>query len=420
MMNQLQETVWNLSSLSVYRGLLDCPVTGSYYRLLQAAAAFDAENPLPFFAAWGQFFSVACGHNAEENLSGVITDGALYDDNIFSRAGAGGEVIGMPLRQAVERDLRILLSAVQLTPEEILVQSGAAKLPLSATLPRWQIGTPVAELQGDLSVCVDKLLAFYGKHGCGKFVKYRAFIWRDQTILPVAYPDKITLADLKGYSYQRELVLENTTLFLEGLPANNCLLYGDRGTGKSSTVKAIMNEYHDRGLRVIEMPKESLMEFPYLVDQIAGLPLKFIIFIDDLSFSKQDETYASLKAVLEGGVAARPDNTLIYATSNRRHLLRETFSDREGDEVHRNDTIEESLSLADRFGLSVNFSHPDKQAYLELIRAMAEQRGLTAHLPQLERDAEQWALSRGGRSPRCATQFMNQAEAKLRAGATNL
>lgn len=418
-MNQLQETVWSLSALSVYRGLLDCPVTGSYYAMLREAATFDRENPLPFFEAWGKFFSTACAYHAEDNLSGVITDGALYDDNIFSRAGAGGESVGDSLKQAVARDLRILLDAVHLEPDEILKQSGAADFPLAETLPRWKIGTPVAQLQGDLSVCVENLLDFYANHGCGKFVKYRAFIWRDQKILPVAYPDKISLSDLQGYDYQRNIVLDNTVSFLNGLPANNCLLYGDRGTGKSSTVKAIMNQYYSKGLRVIEIPKESLMEFPYLVDQIAGLPLKFIIFIDDLSFSKQDETYASLKAVLEGGVAARPDNTLIYATSNRRHLLRETFSDREGDEVHRGDTIQESLSLADRFGLRVNFSHPGKQEFLELIRTLAQQRGLSEHLEQLEREAEQWALAQGGRSPRCAIQFMNQAEAKIRTGTTN-
>lgn len=419
-MKELQEIVWNLSALSVYRGLLDCPVTGSFYRLLKQAARFDIDDPQPFFAAWGEFFSTACAHGAEENLSGVITDGALYDDNIFSRQGAAGEPVSTALRQAVERDLSILRSAVCLTPEQILAQSGAGELTLSHTLPKWQTGEPVAELQGDLSGCVDRLWTFYRTHGCGKFVKYRAFIWRDQQILPVEYPDKVTLSDLKGYDYQRNLVVENTTLFLKGLPANNCLLYGDRGTGKSSTVKAIMNDYAHCGLRVIEMPKESLMEFPYLVDQIAGLPLKFLIFIDDLSFSKQDETYASLKAVLEGGVAARPDNTLIYATSNRRHLLRETFSDREGDEIHRGDTIQESLSLADRFGLTVNFSHPDKAQYLALITAMAEKRGLLDYLPELKRGAEEWALTRGGRSPRCATQYMDQAEAKIRAGDTNL
>ena len=165
---------------------------------------------------------------------------------------------------------------------------------------------------------------------------------------------------------------------------------------------------------MIEMPKESLMEFPQLVDQIAALPMKFIIFIDDLSFSQQDSTYASLKAVLEGGLAARPANTLIYATSNRRHLVRETFSDRDGDEVHKGDTIQESLSLADRFGLSVNFMLPDRARYLDIIRKLAEQRGLDEYIPQLEVMGERWATSRGGRSPRCATQFINAAEAQIR------
>ena len=204
--------------------------------------------------------------------------------------------------------------------------------------------------------------------------------------------------------------------FLEGLPANNCLLYGDRGTGKSSTVKAILNEYYSRGLRMVEMPKERLQDFPKLVDQIAPLPLCFIIYIDDLSFSQQDDTFAALKAVLEGGLAARPANALIYATSNRRHLLRERFSDREGDEVHRGDTIQESLSLSDRFGLAVNFSVPGKESYLEIVRALALERGLEAQLPQLEAGAERWALERGGRSPRCARQYVALAESRLRRG----
>ena len=158
------------------------------------------------------------------------------------------------------------------------------------------------------------------------------------------------------------------------------------------------------------------MDFPTLVDEIAALPMKFIVFIDDLSFSQQDDTYAALKAVLEGGLAARPENTLIYATSNRRHLLRETFSDREGDEVHRGDTIQESLSLADRFGLSINFSLPDKAHFLEIIRELAFLHGLEGYLPELETGAERWALERGGRSPRCAQQYISAAEAKIKQG----
>ena len=265
-------------------------------------------------------------------------------------------------------------------------------------LPHWNTGAYNEYLCGTPDAVVAKLTKFYREHGCGIFAKYRAFIWRNHTIIPVEYPDKTQMSDLKEYEEPRQLVIDNTESFLNGLPANNCLLYGDRGTGKSSTIKAILNQYYTQGLRVIEMPKEFLMDFP------------------DLSFSHQDDTYASLKAVLEGGVAARPENTLIYATSNRRHLVRETFSDRDGDEIHRGDTIQESLSLADRFGLSVNFSLPSKEKYLAIVEELAKQRGLEEYIDQLKQGAEQWAIARGGRSPRCARQFMNSAEAKIKLG----
>jgi predicted AAA+ superfamily ATPase len=232
----------------------------------------------------------------------------------------------------------------------------------------------------------------------------------------VAHPDKQKMNQLKGYEVQRQMAIDNTVAFLKGYPANNCLLYGDRGTGKSSTVKALLNEFYPQGLRVIEMPKEYLMDFPYLVDQIAEIPMKFIIFIDDLSFSQQDSTYAALKSVLQGGLAARPDNSLIYATSNRRHLLRESFSDRDGDEVHQSDTIQESLSLADRFGLSINFMLPDKVRFLEIVDQLAYQLDLKEYIPLLESGAERWATVHGGRSPRVAQQYIRDAQAKLSLG----
>ena len=156
------------------------------------------------------------------------------------------------------------------------------------------------------------------------------------------------------------------------------------------------------------------MDFPALVAKIVHLPMKFIIFIDDLSFSSKDDTYAALKSVLEGGMAARPSNVLIYATSNRRHLVRETFSDRDGDDVHRSDTLQESLSLADRFGLSVHFGVPDKQGYLDIVAELAKQHGVEHHLDELLCGAEQWAIARGGRSPRCAYQYMNFAAAAIK------
>ena len=401
------EAAMKMASLSIYKGITKRTVPGALYRLLWA------EGAEAFLRAWGELFAALCERGCADNLTGCLTEAALYDENAFSLAAAAGRTIPAQMRGAAGRDLRVILELGALTPQELL--DGAPEGASSLSLPAWGAGEPVRELAGEGSLA-DRLERYYRENGCGMYARYRAFIWRDHAIHPVVHPDPTTLRDLKGYELQRRMAIDNTVSFLVGLPANNCLLYGDRGTGKSSTVKAILNEYYTRGLRVIEMPKENLMDFPRLVDEIAALPMRFIIFIDDLSFSSQDDTYAALKAVLEGGLAARPENALIYATSNRRHLIRESFSDREGDEVHKGDTIQESLSLADRFGLSIRFSSPDKWRYLEIVRQLAVQRGLEDHLDELDLLAERWATERGGRSPRCARQFIDDAEAKVRRG----
>ncbi|MFR9309132.1 ATP-binding protein [Hydrogeniiclostridium mannosilyticum] len=407
---KVKEAACAMASLSVYRGILKRTVPKALFRLLWA------EDEKAFLQAWGSFLAVLCERGFSENLMECISQTALFDENAFSLAAAAGETEFPPsLMAAVEHDLKVILDISALTPEDLL-RGCPFEAMRGMQLPGWQTGEPMEALRGPIDGCISRMAAYYRANGCGMYARYRAFIWRDGAIQPVAYPDKTRLQDLKGYDVPRREAIENTLAFLEGLPANNCLMYGDRGTGKSSTVKALLNEFYPKGLRVIEMPKESLMDFPKLVDQIAAVPMKFIIFIDDLSFSNQDDTYAALKAVLQGGLAAQPDNALIYATSNRRHLVRETFSDREGDELHRNDTIQESLSLADRFGLAINFSLPDKQQYLEIVRLLAVQRGLEEHMEELERGAEMWAIARGGRSPRCAQQFIAGAESRIRRG----
>jgi Predicted ATPase (AAA+ superfamily) len=412
-MNERKLAAAKMASLSIYKGILNRTAPKAFYRLLWSADRSEEE----FLNAWGDFFAVLCERGYSENFAGCMTGTALYDENAYSLAAAAGTTgFPQPLMDAVERDLQIILDISSITPEQLLDGCGFAQELSPLRLPGWKTGEPVSALQGDLKDSIRKMTEYYHENGCGMYARYRAFIWRDKKIQPVAYPDKTSLADLKGYELQRGLATDNTLSFLQGFPANNCLLYGDRGTGKSSTVKALLNAYYKRGLRMIEMPKESLMDFPLLVDQIAAIPMKFIIFIDDLSFSKQNDTYAALKAVLEGGLAARPENTLIYATSNRRHLVRETFSDREGDDVHRGDTMQESLSLADRFGLSISFTLPDRERYLEIIRLLARQRQLEEHMSELEKGAERWATARGGRSPRCARQYIDDAEARIRRG----
>jgi len=418
-MNKCKEAARKMASLSVYKGILKRTVPAAFYRLLWAASSSTGTDGgiQEFLTAWGDFFAVLCERGYSESLTECVTQTALYDENAFSLAAAAGETdLPKTVMDAVERDLQIILDVSSITPQELIDSCAYAKDIAPLCLPQWKTGEPVAALRGNLKDCIPQMAEYYRGNGCGMYARYRAFIWRDHKIQPVAYPDKQTLSDLKGYELPRKMAIDNTLAFLQGYPANNCLLYGDRGTGKSSTVKAMLNEFYPQGLRVIEMPKEFLMDFPALVDQIAALPMKFIIFIDDLSFSQQDDTYAALKAVLEGGLAAKPENSLIYATSNRRHLLRESFSDREGDEVHKSDTIQESLSLADRFGLSISFMLPDKARYLEIVRQLACQRGLNDYVHELEIGAERWATERGGRSPRCAKQYIHAAEAKIKRG----
>lgn len=405
-MTKTEEYALKIKSLSIYKGILNRSVPKQFLNLLEKSNSLPSE----FLSAWGDFFALLCEKGCQDNLCTYITKAALYDENSFSKAAASDKLSDLPesIISAAQRDISIIVEASLISPQQILNDYKYKEeiKAITDTLPLWSTGQPLEQM-ADIDSSVSKSAEFYRQNGCGMFARYKAFIWREGSIHPVLHPDSVTLEDLKGYSYARNLVINNTRAFLNGQSANNCLLYGDKGTGKSSTVKAILNEYFTQGLRIVEMPKERLCDFPLLIDKIAMVPMKFILYIDDLSFQTQDESYTSLKAVLEGGLAARPENTLIYATSNRRHIVKENFSDREGGELHRNDQIQESLSLADRFGLSVNFSAPSKQDYLDIVAAIASQRGVEMEQSELFKKAESWALDRGGRSARCARQFID-------------
>lgn len=267
------------------------------------------------------------------------------------------------------------------------------------------------------------LLDFHKRYGTGEFARFKAFTWeeiREEKFLRgIESPDPIELKDLIGYEIKREIIIENTLQFINGFPANNMLLYGDRGTGKSSTVKALLNKYYTDGLRIIEIPKEYLTDFPEIIRILKDRPQKFIIFIDDLTFEDGETGYTALKAVLEGSVEAKPKNVLIYATSNRRHLVKEYFHERRGltssdanEEVHASDTIEEKLSLADRFGITVVFSSPTQDEYLEIIEGLVKNRGISIDLEELKRQAIEWERQHNGRSARTARQFVDFLEGK--------
>ena len=254
---------------------------------------------------------------------------------------------------------------------------------------------------------------FYKDFGVGKLGLHKAFrVAHDEEgvhIVPVTKIAHVHLDDLVGYEAAKKKLIDNTEAFVEGRPANNCLLFGDAGTGKSTSIKGILNEYYDRGLRIIEVYKHQFQDLNEVIAQIKNRNYRFIIYMDDLSFEEFEIEYKYLKAVIEGGLERKPDNILIYATSNRRHLVRETFKDKEDrdEELHTNDTVQEKLSLVYRFGVTIYFGAPDKKAFQNIVRTLAEKYHIDLPEKELLLQANQWELSHGGLSGRTAQQFID-------------
>ena len=260
----------------------------------------------------------------------------------------------------------------------------------------------------------DELVQFYKDFGVGKLGLHKAFrIAKDAQdqveIVPITNIAHVHLDDLVGYEIAKKKLIDNTEAFVEGRRANNCLLFGDAGTGKSSSIKGILNEYYDKGLRIIEVYKHQFQDLNDVIAQIKNRNYKFIIYMDDLSFEEFEIEYKYLKAVIEGGLERKPDNVLIYATSNRRHLIKENFSDKEGrrDQLHASDTVQEKLSLVARFGVTIFFCSPDKKEFQQIVRALAERHNIDMPEDALLLEANKWELSHGGLSGRTAQQFID-------------
>ena len=259
----------------------------------------------------------------------------------------------------------------------------------------------------------DIMTQFYKEFGVGKLGLHKAFriahTEEGALIEPITKIAHVHLDDLVGYEIAKKKLIDNTKAFVEGKKANNCLLFGDAGTGKSSSIKAILNQYYDQGLRMIEVYKHQFKDLNDVIAQIKNRNYKFIIYMDDLSFEEFEIEYKYLKAVIEGGLEKKPDNVLIYATSNRRHLIRETFKDKEDrdEELHTNDTVQEKLSLVARFGVTIYFGKPDKKQFQEIVRELAKKNGIDMPDDELLLEANKWELSHGGLSGRTAQQFID-------------
>ena len=259
---------------------------------------------------------------------------------------------------------------------------------------------------------MDCVVRFYKEFGVGKFGLHKAFKVENTgsgvEILQITKTEHVALEDLVGYEFQKQQLIDNTEAFVQGRKANNCLLFGDAGTGKSSSIKGILNRYYDRGLRMIEIYKHQFKDLTAVISQVKNRNYKFIIYMDDLSFEDFEIEYKYLKAVIEGGLERRPDNVLIYATSNRRHLVREKFSDKReaGDDLHSSDTVQEKLSLAARFGVTIYYGMPEKKEFQEIVRVLAERNGVELTEQELLEKANMWELRHGGMSGRTAAQFI--------------
>ena len=380
-----------LRSLCIFRELLQDSVITALLRYLEKPTIYG-------YSVFVSFLYEANGGNLGEHIKEICTSSS----NVYVRTVGRKENVPKYMQEALAEELHILQETAELTKEQL-----TKLLSYKGFLP-------------DFTTTKLRLAEIYlhrvkniGKFGYGIYAKNRMFgVDEEHTIIPVHNPDPILLSDLFDYERERQIVIDNTEALLAGKPAANILLTGDAGTGKSSTVKAVANTMWNEGLRLIEIRKDQLHAIPKVLDQLSENPLKFILFIDDLSFLKDDDSFNALKAVLEGSVTAKSDNVVIYATSNRRHIIKETFSDREGDDVHRNDTMQELVSLSERFGIHVTFSKPNKETYLHIVHHLAEERGISVENGELDMLAERFALERGGRSARLAKQFVDGLAAR--------
>ncbi len=375
---------------ALFKGTLKSP-------LLQAFADYcQAQTPLQKRGAYasfvGEIYEGGC------NLTELVKTIVFEDENVYVKAVAANKKVHSAILESAKRELAVFGEIASLTPADFAADMEIALEEIPA----------FSSVNADMGVLYKKRLAQLDKYGYGVFSAKGMFrLTDDKTIEPIVSADKISMAQFIGYEAEREKIVQNTRAFLSGRPAANALLCGDAGTGKSSTVKAVANAFYDEGLRLIELRKDQLRYLPLVMAKINGNPLKFIIFIDDLSFNKNNDDFSMLKAALEGSASATADNAVIYATSNRRHIIKESFGDREGDDVHRNDTMQETLSLSERFGLTVLFSKPDKKLYLTIVKELARRYNVTVGEEELEIQAEAFALRKGNRSARCAEQFIN-------------
>ncbi len=386
---ELKKLACELSAVSIFRAVLQKKEMKALMSYLKC------DGP-----AWEQMdrFGEFVYSLAEANycFSDFLSKAVYEDENAYIVNRAQGKQVAEAVQSNAKAELDLFSRLTLLTSEKL-----CASIDYDGYVPVFE-NHPM-----DLKQSYKERMAEVNRYGYGIFATAGMFKVVDDVIVPVEAADPVELNQFVGYENERQKLMDNTLALVEGRPAANALLCGDAGTGKSSTVKACANYFYDQGVRLIELRKDQLFSLSYVMGRIAEHPLKFIIFIDDLSFNKNDDCFSMLKAALEGSASAKAKNAVIYATSNRRHIVKETFSDRVNeDDVHHSDTVQELMSLSDRFGLTIYFSRPAKKLYLDIVHELAKRHGVEMDHGQLDLKAEAFALARGSRSPRAAEHFI--------------
>ena len=386
--------------VSIFKNILKDEVVFSYINFLSNlsySSDFDV-----IMKSYTDFISLLYEKESEQNLFNYVKKLIYSDKNIIS-VGCNSNIL---------QNENILTTAkYELSLIDKLLKYDYDKIK-SDFIGKFQACSdiiehlPVFNMKDKTNFDLQDIIKSYSSNGFGVFACNNAFKFTEsKEIVPVKYFNAMTFDELKNYDYQKEVIKRNTQAFLDGKEANNVLLYGDRGCGKSSTVKALINEFKGYNLKIIQVYKESFIYLSDLYEQIRNLPLKFIIFADDISFNEDDKNFSSIKAVLEGSLSDKPTNAIIYATTNRVHLVKESFSSREGNEVHCNDTIDETVSLSDRFGIMLTFSLLTKTEYLDIVEKIAKDCCITVD-DNLFKKAEEFAALKAIRTPRVARQFI--------------
>lgn len=390
MENTILKLYNRLNTLSIFRGIIDHPVIKRLQELLYALDSKGLDSQLKAYSALTQAVFEGGG-----DLSEIIKKIVLEDENFYVTSCARGNKPSSVVQVCLDAELKLLQEVSQISSQKI-----RGEINYYDFLPDWTTSDV------DIKEAYYEMIDNIGGTGYGIFAKHNGFTVKNGQLVPIMNMDSQTLDSLYGYQRERNLVLENTRALVEGKKACNVLLYGDAGTGKSSTIKAVCRHFYGQGLRLVEFQKNQLDDILPIMESLSNIPLKFIFYIDDLSFGANDDSFCALKGILEGSAASYAGNIAIYATSNRRHLIKESMEDRTGNQLHVNDTLQETMSLAARFGLTITFSKPEQELYREIVKKMAEDYGIDIPEDELFKKAEAFALRQNGRSPRTAKQFL--------------